>query len=384
MNRDPQLPPQLRMVAGEASGDLLAALLLQGIKARWPQAQAQGVGGPKMQEQGFVAWAPSDRLAVHGLVEVIKVYRELSRFRDQLGERIIQERPDVFIGVDAPDFNFELERRIRQSGIKTIHFVSPSLWAWRGGRIKKIKACVDHMLCLFPFEPEIYHREGIAATYVGHPLADVIPMHPDRVAARQSLGLSLDRPVVALLPGSRRGEVEHLTPRFLQAAALMSQQRPEVQWILPCAPGRRARIEALVAQHAPSLTISLTDGQSHPVLAACDVTMIASGTATLEAALYKRPMVVAYAQHPVSHFLMKRMAYLPWVSLPNILLKEFAVPELIQNDATPSRLAAATLAYLDQPASVSALEKKFTELHHLLQKDTARCAAEVVAHVLQG
>ena len=378
------MAPRLAMVAGEASGDLLASLLLQGLRQRLPEAKASGVGGPKMLAQGFEAWAASDRLAVHGLVEVIKVYRDLSRFRRILGDRIVRERPELFIGVDAPDFNFALEERVKAAGIKTVHFVSPSLWAWRGGRIHRIGRAVDHMLCLFPFEPEIYTRAGIGATFVGHPLADVIPMLPDRAIARAVLGLAGDVPVVALLPGSRRGEVQHLTPRFVQAAALMQARRRDLRFVLPCAPGRRDAVAALLQQHAPGLEVLLTEGRSHDALAACDVTLIASGTATLEAALFKRPMVVAYAQHPVSHFLMKRMAYLPWVSLPNILLRDFAVPELLQDEANPQALAGATLAWLDDRARVAHIEARFTDLHYTLQRDTARCATDAIAQVLEG
>lgn len=372
---------RLTLVAGEASGDLLASLLLKGVAARWPASRACGVGGQKMVAQGFDAWAPSDRLAVHGLVEVIRVYRELAVFRRSLIERICAERPDVFIGVDAPDFNFELESQVRSAGIKTVHFVSPSIWAWRGWRIRRIARSVDHMLCLFPFEPEIYHQAGIAATFVGHPLADVIPLIPDRVAARTRLHLAQEAPVVALLPGSRRGEIRHLTTRFGAAAALIQQVRPDVQFVLPAAPGRKASIEAELRGQAPDVPIRVLEGQSHEALAACDVTLIASGTATLEAALFKRPMVVAYAQHPVSHFLMKRMAYLPWIALPNILLREFAVPELVQREATPEALARATLKWLDGPNQSDRLMQRFIDLHHSLKRDTARCASDAIAQV---
>lgn len=381
---DPTTAPRVAMVAGEASGDLLAGLLLQGLNARWEGLQAGGVGGPRMVAQGFDAWIPSDRLAVHGLVEVIRVYRDLAALRRRLGDRLLLEWPDVFIGVDAPDFNFGLEERLKAGGIPTVHFVSPSIWAWRGGRIHRIARAADHVLCLFPFEPEIYHRAGIGASYVGHPLADVIPLVPDRAAARRALGLPLDAPVVALLPGSRRGEVSHLAPRFARAAALMRRQRPELRFVMPSAPGRWAALQEALDTHAPDLPVQLLEGRSHEALAACDATLMASGTATLEAALFKRPMVVAYAQHPVSHFLMKRMAYQPWISLPNILLREFAVPELVQGAATPEALANEALAWLDDGPRTAALQRRFLDLHHTLKRDTARCATDAIAQVLEA
>ena len=289
----------------------------------------------------------------------------------------------MFIGVDAPDFNFGLEERLKAAGIPTVHFVSPSIWAWRGGRIHRIGRAADHVLCLFPFEPQLYHQVGIGATFVGHPLADVIPLVPDRSAARDALGLPLDVPVVALLPGSRRGEVRHLATRFAQAAAWMHRQRPELRFVLPAAPGRMASVQAALGTLAPELPVQVLDGRSHEALAACDVTLIASGTATLEAALFKRPMVVAYAQHALSHFLMKRMAYQPWVSLPNILLRDFAVPELLQGEATPEALGREALAWLDDGPRTAALQRRFQELHDSLRRDTARCATDAVAQLLE-
>lgn len=370
--------PRIAMVAGEASGDLLAALLLRGLRQRWPGLQAAGVGGPRMAAEGFDSWGSSDRLAVHGLVEVLKVYPALARWRRELAERILDERPDVFIGVDAPDFNFGLETRLKRGGLRTVHFVSPSLWAWRGGRIHRIGQAVDHVLCLFPFEPEIYQRAGIGASFVGHPLADQIPLVPDRAAARNALGLAPDAVIVAMLPGSRRGEVRHLTPRFAQTAAHLLRARPELVFVLPAAPGRMPALRAAWQAVAPQVPVRWVEGRSHEVLAACDVVLVASGTATLEAALFKRPMVVAYAQHPLSHFLMKRMAYLPWVSLPNILLRDFAVPERLQDEATPQRLADDVLHWLDDAPARERLVARFTELHHLLRRDTARCASDAL------
>jgi lipid-A-disaccharide synthase len=373
---------KLALAAGEASGDLLAGLLLGGLKQRWPQLQTAGIGGPRMAAQGFEAWWPHDKLAVRGYVEVLRHYREIKGIRDALAERLLRERPDAFIGVDAPDFNLGLEARLKRAGLKTIHFVCPSIWAWRAGRAKKIAASADHVLCLFPFEPALLARHGVAATYVGHPLADAIPLEPPRAAARTALGLPKDAPVVALLPGSRRSEIETIAPPLLEAAERLARARPGLRFVLPVVPGLRALIDPLVARHAAGTPIALLDGRSHEALAACDVTLIASGTATLEAALFKRPMVIAYRMHPLSWQLMKRMQLQPWVGLPNILCEDFVVPERIQDAATPERLAADVLAWLDAPARAEALAARFTELHHLLRRDTARCATDAIEKVL--
>jgi lipid-A-disaccharide synthase len=372
------------MVAGETSGDLLAGLLLEGLRQRWPSLHAAGIGGPRMAAQGFQAWWPHDKLAVRGYVEVLRHYREISGIRDALAQRLLHEQPAVFIGVDAPDFNLGLERRLKQAGIKTIHFVCPSIWAWRGGRAKKMAASADHVLCLFPFEPELLRAHGVAASYVGHPLADAIPMQPPREAARAALGLGAADQVVAVLPGSRRSEIQSIAPRFLQAVALLHRQRPGLRFVLPVVPGLRELLLPLVAQHAAGAPLQLVDGQSHAALAACDVTLIASGTATLEAALFKQPMVIGYHMHGLSWQLMKRMRYQPWVGLPNILCRDFVVPELIQDDCQPSRLAAAVCAWLDDPAACARLAARFDDLHHLLRRDTARCATDAVAQVLKA
>ncbi|MBK1688608.1 lipid-A-disaccharide synthase [Rubrivivax gelatinosus] len=375
---------RLAMVAGEASGDLLAGLLLGGLRERWPALAAAGIGGPKMAAQGFEAWWPSDRLAVHGYADALRHYREIKGIRDRLGERLLAEPPAVFVGVDAPDFNLGLEKRLKAAGIPSVHFVCPSIWAWRGGRAKKMAASCDHVLCLFPFEPELLQRHGVAATYVGHPLADAIPVEPPRAAARAALGLGEGEPVVALLPGSRRGEIEHIAPAFLQAAARMHHQRPELRFLLPVAPGLRSMVEPLVAAHAGDAPVQLLDGRSHEVLAACDVTLIASGTATLEAALFKRPMVIGYRMAWLSWQLMRRMGYLPWVGLPNILERDFVVPELLQDRCEPEALARETLAWLADEARVRALQARFVDLHHLLKRDTARRATDALAQVLES
>jgi lipid-A-disaccharide synthase len=374
---------RLAMVAGEASGDLLAGLLLGGLQQRWPGLLTQGIGGPRMAERGFDAWWPSDKLAVRGYVEVLRHYREISGIREQLAGRLLADPPSAFIGVDAPDFNLGLEARLKRAGIPSIHFVCPSIWAWRGGRAKRMAQSVDHVLCLFPFEPALLHEHGVAATYVGHPLADAIPLQPPRAASRAALGLADTDQVVAVLPGSRRSEIQAIAPPFLQAAALMHQQRPGLRYVLPLAPGLRGLVEPLVARHAPDVPLTLLDGQSHAALAACDVTLIASGTATLEAALFKRPMVIGYRMQALSWQIMKRMKYQPWVGLPNILCRDFVVPELLQDDCEPQRLAQSVLAWLDDPARAAAATRRFDDLHHLLRRDTARCATDAIAQILQ-
>jgi lipid-A-disaccharide synthase len=375
---------KVAMVAGEASGDLLAGLLLGGLKARWPDLHAVGIGGPSMAQQGFEAWWPHERLAVRGYVEVLRHYRGIKAIRDALGERLLAERPAAFIGVDAPDFNLGLEKRLKAAGLKTIHFVCPSIWAWRGSRAKKMAASCDHVLCLFPFEPELLQRHGVAATYVGHPLADAIPPDPPRAAARAALGLSAIDTVVAVLPGSRRSEIQYIAPAFLQAAALLHRRRPALRFVLPSAPGLRVLLEPLVRAHAAGVPLHLVDGHSHQALAACDVTLIASGTATLEAALFKRPMVIGYRMHALSWQLMKRMAYQPWVGLPNILEREFIVPELIQERCRPDLLADAVQSWLDEPLRVGRLSTRLADIHHRLRRDTAARAADAIAQVLQA
>ena len=375
--------PRLGMVAGEPSGDLLAQLLLGGLKQRWPALQSFGLGGPQMETQGFEAWWNYDLLAVHGYsLELLLRLRRLFALRAELGDRLLKERPDAFIGVDVPDFNLGLEARLKKAGMKTIHFVSPSIWAWRGGRIHKIREAVDHVLCLFPFEPEIYQRAGIAASYVGHPLADAIPLEVPREASRAALGLPPDARVIALLPGSRRGEVRHIAPALLGAAARLAKQNPDLRFVLPAMRGVRDLLDPMVAKFAGQFELEVLDGRSHEALAACDLTLIASGTATLEAALFKRPMVITYNMHWLSWIRMQRMAYQPWVGLPNILLRGFVVPELLQDSCTPEAVAQAAQQWLDSPSRCEGVGQRFAELHHLLRQDTARRASDAVAQVL--
>jgi lipid-A-disaccharide synthase len=377
-------PLRLGLVAGEASGDLLASLLLSGVRQRWPELQAGGIGGPRMAAQGFDAWWPHERLSVFGYVDALGRLPELLRIRRQLADRLLKERPAAFIGVDAPDFNFGLEKRLRAAGMKTLHFVCPSIWAWRGERVNKLAQSADHVLCLFPFEPALLQKHGIGATFVGHPLADHIPVEVPRDASRTALGLGADDQVIALLPGSRRSEIKYIAPPMLAAAALMHRQRPALRMLMPVAPGLRGLVEPLVAAHAPGVPITLLDGRSHEALAACDVTMVASGTATLEAALFKRPMVITYRMAWLNWQRMRRMSYQPWFGLPNILSREFVVPELIQDQATPPELSRETLGWLDNAARTEALVRRFTDLHLALRQDTARKAADAIAQVLQA
>jgi lipid-A-disaccharide synthase len=380
--------PHIAMVAGETSGDLLAGLLLDGFKARWPALVSSGIGGPAMQQRGFSACWPSDKLAVRGYVEVLRHYREIVGIREQLKDRLLDRRPDIFIGVDAPDFNLDLAASLKTAGIKTVQFVSPSVWAWRADRVEKIRRSVDHVLCIFPFEPALLAAHGIAATYIGHPLARLIPMQPDRVAARLELGLQDADTVVAILPGSRKSEIKYLAKRFFAAAALVHRARPSVKFIVPAVPSLKSAIERLAAQAGAPAGLRVIEGQSHAALAACDVTLIASGTATLEAALFKRPMVIAYNMNWLSWQIMRRKKLQPWVGLPNILCRDFVVPELLQGAASPQALANAVLQWLDakssEPDKIAALEQRFMQLHAELQRDTPRLATDAIQKILES
>ena len=377
---------RLAMVAGEASGDLLAGLLLKGLKARWPALAAAGIGGPQMAAQGFEAWWPSDKLAVRGYVEVLRHYREIVGIRRQLTARLLDQHPDVFIGVDAPDFNLDLEARLKAAGTKAIHFICPSIWAWRGERVGKIAKSVDHVLCLFPFEPALLARHGIAATYVGHPLADAIPLEPPRVAARQALGLAAADRVVALLPGSRRSELHYMSDLFVLTARRLLQDVPNAYFVCPTASrATREMFETALRRHdARNLPLTLLFGHSHEALAAADIAMVASGTATLEAALFKTPMVIAYKQSPFTWALMRRMLYLENIGLPNILAGETLVPEFVQDKATPGNLANALLALLQDAAAQRRQIEKFHEIHATLRQNTAQKAADAVLAVIDA
>lgn len=381
--------PRVAMVAGETSGDLLAGLLLDGLQHQWPQVASYGIGGLHMQQRGFEALWPSERLAVHGYsLEVLMRLWDIISIRKQLRARLLQDRPDVFVGIDAPDFNLGLEHDLRAAGIKTVHFVCPSIWAWRPERVQKIRAAADHVLCLFPFEPALLAQHDIAATYVGHPLAQVIPMEPDRAAARARLGLAQEHPVLALLPGSRRAEVQYIARPFMQAAALLKQEFPDLQVVLPAVPALHDKLIALSHDLGVAHWLKIVAGQSHDVLAACDCTLIASGTATLEAALFKRPMVVSYNMHPFSYRLMQRKQLQPWVGLPNILCSDFVVPELLQDQASPRALADAVAQWLDSSeharSKVRVIEQRFAELHRSLCRDTTTLSAHAIQKVISA
>jgi lipid-A-disaccharide synthase len=379
------------MVAGEASGDLLAGHLIDALKQRFPNAQFTGIGGARMQAAGFEAWWPSEKLAVRGYVEVLRHYREISGIRSQLAQRLLDEKPDLFIGVDAPDFNLDLEIRLREAGIKTCHFVSPSVWAWRGGRMEKIRRAAGHMLCLFPFEEKLYADAGIPATYVGHPLADLIPAQPDRAAARVALELPQDATVIALLPGSRQSELRYLGERFARAALRMQSatryataQLAPTHFVVPLASSETEALwrAAVGNAGASQVPITIAPHGTHDALAACDLAIVASGTATLETALFQRPMVIAYNMAPMSWALMRRMQYQPWVGLPNILCGEFIVPELLQDDATPDNLAQAALNLLSDPAACRRISARFAALHAQLRQGMAARAGAAVARLV--
>jgi lipid-A-disaccharide synthase len=374
--------PQFSLVAGEASGDLLAGLLIDGLKQKWPQMQTSGIGGAHMLERGFNALWPSDKLSVFGYLDALLHYREILGIRNQLKTKLLASPPDVFIGVDAPDFNLDLEADLRQKGIKTVHFVCPSIWAWRPKRVEKLKKSCDHVLCVFPFEPEILAKHGIPATFVGHPLASVIPMQPNKAKARELLGLNLEDKVVAVMPGSRLAEIKHLAPRYFKAVGGMIIAYPAMKFIVPSIPKHIPLLKALAKTCGVEQQVQIISGQSHTALEACDVTLITSGTATLEAALYKRPMVIGYALNWLSYEIMKRKKLQPWVGLPNILSGKFVVPELIQDAATPEALAAATLAWFDAPEKIADLERQFTTLHTQLLRNTSELAADAIAQVL--
>ncbi len=373
------------MVAGETSGDLLASRLLSGLRPHLPDATLHGIGGPKMAEYGFESFWPMDKLAVNGLFEVLAHYRELKGMQIALRDRLLREKPDVFIGVDAPDFNFGLETQLNQAGIPTVHFIGPSIWAWRGGRIEKIKRSGSHMLVVFPFEEAIYHQAGIPATYVGHPLAQVIPMVPDVAAARQALALPIDARVVAIMPGSRMSELKYNTVSFVGAAKLLAQRDPSLRFIAPMVGEKQRRLfmELITEAGLQDVQIQLIDGQSHTAMAAADAVLVASGTASLEVALYKKPMVIAYKMMGATYQIMRHLSYQPWIGLPNILAREFLVPELIQHAATPEALAEALWKQLDDVPHQIMLRERFTAMHHTLLRDTANESAQVVLKIIE-
>jgi len=365
------------LIAGEASGDLLGAELIRALKSRHPLLQFEGIAGPRMVEAGAQALASCERLSVNGYVEVLRHLPGLLKLRRDTVNHLLASRPRVFVGIDAPDFNFGVEAKLKAAGIPAVHFVSPSIWAWRGERIQKIKNAVSHMLVVFPFEEKIYRQAGIPVTYVGHPLADRLPLEPDMAAARRTLGIEAASPVIALLPGSRRGEVKRLAPLMLEAARRILQARPAAHFLIPAATDAvEAGLRDLAS--ASDLPLTVLRGQSQQAMTAADVVVLASGTATLEAALLKKPMVITYKVPAITAWIARSKLYLPYVGLPNILLKRFAVPELLQENATPENLAREVLAWLDAPERCEALKKDFRALHESLRCNAGERIAEAL------
>ena len=376
---------RIAMVAGEASSDQLAAHLITALKQHLPQAQFYGIGGPKMQREGFDSLWPAEMLAVRGYAEVLRHYRAITAMRRQLLRRLLQDKPDVFIGVDGSDFNLWLEKRLKARGIPTIHFVSPSIWAWRRNRMSRIVESVSHILALYPFEPELYRDTSVKCSYVGHPLADVIPLEIDQRAVREQLGVAQERPVIALLPGSRQSELHYMAETFVETAKLLLQRHPQLQFLVPLV-SRETRLQfetALWKLKADEMPFTLMFGHAAEAVAASDAVLVASGTATLETALVGRPMGIAYKMAPWSWRLRRGMRYLPWVGLPNILAGRYVVPEFLQDDATPENLAQALGNLLaDRPAR-AAIARVFAGIHRLLRQDTAQKAADAVLPYLQ-
>lgn len=374
---------RIGIVAGEASGDLLGAELMKAIKARVPEARFEGIAGPQMIEQGCEMLYPAEKLAVMGLIGVGK-YMELRSIRAGLARKLINDPPDVFIGIDAPDFNIGLETRLRNHNIPTIHYVSPSVWAWRQYRLPKIARAVDLMMTLFPFEASFYETHNVPVRFVGHPLADMIPLQIDNRENRSALDLPQEKKIIALLPGSRVGEVSRLADYFVTAAAHALEQRPGLHFAVPLAnPETRALFETALQTHAPHLPVSLFDGQSREVMAAADVVLLASGTATLEGLLLKKPMVVAYRLKPFSYWLAKRLLKVDMYSLPNLLSGKRVIPEIIQHDVTAESLSNAVLDYLDNPDKVAALQQQFSEIHDTLRQNASENAADAVLSVVE-
>lgn len=372
-------PLKVALVAGEASGDILGSGLMQALREQHPDIEFIGVGGPLMEAAGLQSFFPMERLAVMGLVEVLGRLRELLRRRKELAAWLLEQKPDVFIGIDAPDFNLDLELKLHQQGIKTVHYVSPSVWAWRQKRVLKIREACDLMLCLLPFEARFYEEHQVPVHFVGHPLADSIALENDPLAARQQLGLPADARVVALMPGSRGGEVRRLGELFLHSACLLQQRHPELQFVLPAAnAARKEQLEQMLAAF-PKLPVTLLDGQSQLALQACDAVLIASGTATLEAMLFKRPMVVAYRLAGLTYRILKLMVKSRHFALPNLLAGETLVPEFIQHAATAENLAA---AIEQQLADGSRQTARFLELHQLMRRDASRQAAGAVLQLV--
>jgi lipid-A-disaccharide synthase len=377
-------PAHLALVAGEVSGDMLAARLMAGLKPHLPDVRFSGIGGPRMLEQGLASDVPMDTLTVRGLLPVLMRYRELKGIQNRLRDRLLAERPAAFIGADYPGFNLGLEEQLRAGGIPTLHFVGPQIWAWRGGRIKKIQRAVSHMLLIFPFEEELYRQAGVPATYIGHPLAEQIPLQPDVAAARRQLGIPEDAKVVTVMPGSRMAEIKYLTAPFAGAVQLLARRDQSVRFIAPMAGERQKAyfMEMLAKAGLADLPLQLIDGQSHACIAAADAVLAASGTATLEVALFKKPMVIAYKVVQAEWLLIRNMGYLPWIGLPNILAREFVVPEFLQHAATPQALADAVWFQLTDEANRTRLRQRFLDMHHSLLRNSAEASARAVLDVI--
>jgi lipid-A-disaccharide synthase len=376
---------RIAMVAGEASSDQLAAHLIGALRKHLPDAKFYGIGGPKMQREGFESLWPAEMLAVHGYAEALRNYRVIARMRRQLLRHLLADRPDVFIGVDGYDFNLSLERRLKRAGITTIHYVSPSIWAWRRHRLRNIIGSVSHILALYPFEPELYKDTEVKCSYVGHPMADVIPLDIDQNQAREKLGVAPGRPVVALLPGSRQSELHFMAETFIETAKLLLERQPQLQFLVPLV-SRETRLQfetALWKLKADELPFTLMFGHATDAVAASDAVLVASGTATLETALVGRPMVIAYKISPWSWRLMRHMGYLPWIGLPNILARRFVVPEFLQDDATPENLAQALGNLLGDAQARASILRVFDSIHRLLRQDNAQKAADTVLPYLQ-
>ena len=373
-------PALIGMVAGEASGDFLGAHVIDALRRRFPRLRFAGIGGPRMEAAGFDSWFPMEKLAVRGYAEVLRHYPGLVMMRRKLGRRLIAERPRIFIGVDAPDFNLSLERRLRSRGIPTVHYVSPSLWAWRGSRMQAIRRSVSKMLVLFPFEEALYREAGVPVAYVGHPLAEQIPVEYDREQIREQLKLPLGRRIIALLPGSRQSELQYMAPVFVRAAVRVLEQQPSAHFLVPLVSRETRAIfeQALYDASATELPLTILFGHARDALAAAAAVLVASGTATLEAALYRKPMVIAYKMAETTWRIMSRMRYQPWVGLPNIIAGEFLVPELLQHEATPENLAQALLNVLADPVVARRLPEKLGRIHDLLRRDSAAAVTEAL------
>lgn len=381
-------PLRIALVAGEASGDQLGAGLIAELRARFPQVEFAGIGGPAMRAAGFDAWHDSQALAVMGLAEVLAHLPRLLRLRSGLRRRLLAWKPDVFVGIDAPDFNLGVEKWLKARGIRTVHYVSPSVWAWREGRAEKIGRSADRVLCLFPMEPPIYAKHAVDARFVGHPLADAIPLHPDRAAARAVLGLDATSPVLALLPGSRLGEIARMLPVFLDAAELVAQRVPALRIALPAANEacEHAIRTLLATKPGVAARVRVLHGDAQRAMIASDLVLLASGTAALEAMLCKRPMVVGHRISPTTYRIVTKLGLLKTrhVSLPNVLADAPLVPELLQDDCVPEKLAAACLRWLGQPQAVEAVLPRFVELHETLRRDASARAADAVAELVAG